>query len=91
MNVELALKVSNKQGIHARPSSMIVKISMGFHCDVSIKNVDSGFEANAKSPLEVMMLNAPCGTSLVIIAVGDDAQLAVDAIAELITSGFNED
>lgn len=91
MTVEIIIGVTNKQGVHARPSSMIVRCAMEYDADVVIKNEGTGFEANAKSPLEVMMLNAPCGTKLMIRATGPDAEAAVDAIRELIAAGFNED
>ena len=91
MNVESSIGVTNKQGVHARPSSMIVRCAMEFSADLKIRNDDTGFEADAKSPLEVMMLNAPCGTKLTIMGSGDDAEDAVEAIKALIEAGFNED
>ncbi|MFT7617993.1 MAG: phosphotransferase system HPr (HPr) family protein [Planctomycetota bacterium] len=70
---------------------MIVRCAMEFSADIKIRNDATGFEADAKSPLEVMMLNAPCGTMLTILGSGTDAGAAVDAIKGLIEAGFNED
>ena len=91
MTIEMPVEVINKQGVHARPSSLIVRCAMEFRADILIRNETSGIESNAKSPLEIMMLNAPCGTGLTVIGEGEDAQAAVDAIVALIKNGFNED
>jgi phosphocarrier protein len=38
-----------------------------------------------------MMLSAGPGTSIVVSAIGPDAQSAIDAITELVASKFNEE
>jgi phosphocarrier protein len=38
-----------------------------------------------------MMLSAGPGTSIVVSAIGPEAQEALDAIAELVASRFNEE
>ena len=47
-------------------------------------------EVDGKSPMEIMLLEATCGTSLVLKADGPDAQEAVQALADLIASGFGD-
>lgn len=91
MTVEVQIEVTNKQGVHARPSSLIVRCASEFVATILIRNETNGVESNAKSPIELLMLNAPCGTHLTIIGDGNDAQAAVDAIVTLIKSGFNGD
>jgi phosphocarrier protein len=43
------------------------------------------------SIMGLMMLSAGPGTSIVVSAIGPDAQAAVDAIDELVASKFNEE
>ena len=43
------------------------------------------------TPGRMMLLAATQGTQLEIIADGDDAQAAIDALKKLVDSGFNED
>ncbi|HET9424902.1 MAG TPA: HPr family phosphocarrier protein [Gemmatimonadaceae bacterium] len=85
---ERAVQVVNEAGIHARPAAEIVKTAARFKSDVMI--IKDGLDVNAKSIMGVMMLAAECGSTVLLKADGDDAQAAVDAIAEVIANGFGE-
>jgi phosphocarrier protein HPr len=50
-----------------------------------------GVGVNGKSIMGVMMLAAECGSSITIRADGPDAAKAVDALAQLVASGFGEE
>jgi phosphocarrier protein HPr len=80
--------VINNLGIHARPASLIVQASQPFDADIWLEK--DGTSANAKSIMSVMMLAAGCDTKVVIRASGKDEQRAVDALAKLFESKFNE-
>jgi phosphocarrier protein len=41
--------------------------------------------------MQMMLLAATQGTKLEVIAIGEDAQSALDALAKLVDSGFGED
>jgi phosphocarrier protein HPr len=43
-------------------------------------------EANAKSPLKIMTLGARKGDSITIRAEGDDAEEAVEALTQLVST-----
>lgn len=47
-------------------------------------------QADARSPMELLMLVATCGTKMRIVAEGDDAEQAVAALVSLIDEGFGE-
>ena len=85
---ERAVQVVNEAGIHARPAAEIVKTAARFKSDVTI--VKDGLDVNAKSIMGVMMLAAECGSTVVLKGDGDDAQAAIDAIAQVIENGFGE-
>lgn len=85
---ERVVEVANEAGIHARPAAEIVKLAAKFHSEIVI--VRDGLEVNAKSIMGVMMLAAECGASILIRAEGDDAEAALDALAELIANRFGE-
>jgi phosphocarrier protein HPr len=76
--------VGPEEGLHARPASRFVKTAKGFSSDIVVIKGDK--EANAKSPLKVMKLEAKKGDSITIRAEGEDAEEAVDALAELISA-----
>ena len=80
--------VVNEAGIHARPAAEIVKLAAKFKSEIIIGKDD--LEVNAKSIMGVMMLAAECGSTVVIKAEGDDAEAALDALAELIAGKFGE-
>ena len=85
---ERNVEVVNEAGIHARPAAEIVKLAAKFRSEIVI--IRDGLEVNAKSIMGVMMLAAECGSTITIRAEGDDADAAVDALAELIANKFGE-
>lgn len=86
----LEVTVSNPQGVHARPSSLIVQLAANFESDITIEHVTEGFSVNAKSVMEIITLAAPKGTLLCVRASGTDAETAVRSIVNLIEAGFEE-
>ena len=88
MQVERSVQIVNEAGIHARPAAEIVKTAARFKSEIMI--VKDGLDVNAKSIMGVMMLAAECGSTVVLRADGDDAQAAIDAIADVIANGFGE-
>jgi phosphocarrier protein HPr len=88
MPVERSVQIVNEAGLHARPAAEIVKTAARFTSEITI--VKDGLDVNAKSIMGVMMLAAECGSTVLLRAVGDDAQAAIDAIAGVIAAGFGE-
>lgn len=81
--------VVNRLGLHARPSAKLTATASKYKSEIWIaKNTR---RVNAKSIMGVMMLAAAKGSTLVIEAHGPDEQEALDAIRQLIESGFGED
>jgi phosphocarrier protein len=85
---EREVKIVNKLGIHARPAAEIVKTAGKFKSSITIVRDD--LEVNAKSIMGVMMLAAEFGATIILRAVGDDAETALDALAKVIANKFGE-
>lgn len=84
-------KVINVTGLHARPASDFVMAAKKFESAITVKNVDAGTpETNAKSIVRLLAEGIGQGTTIEISANGPDEQLAVDALVELVDSGFGE-
>ena len=83
------LKIVNKKGLHARASAKFVQTAERF--DAAIKVTRGGETVGGTSIMGLMMLAAGPGTSITVEATGADAQAAVDALAELVGSGFGEE
>jgi len=86
--IERYAKITNQQGLHARPAAQIVKLASSFQSDIEV--IKDGFAVNGKSIMGVMMLSAECGSAIMFRANGPDEVTAVDALAELVAQGFGE-
>ena len=88
------VRISNQHGLHARPATQFVTIASKFKADVFLAKVVEGegeaFEANGKSILGVLLLQAESGSELVIRTEGADAEDALGALVALVESGFGE-
>jgi phosphotransferase system HPr (HPr) family protein len=82
------VKIVNKQGLHARPSTRIVEIANRHRSEITIR-AGKG-TANAKSVLSILALSAPLGTELTLEATGEDEEAAVAALAAEVERGFGE-
>ena len=80
--------IVNPTGLHARPASQFVQTAGKYESSIFI--VKDGNEINAKSIMGVMAGGLSQGTEIEIKAEGADEQAAVEALAELIESGFGE-
>jgi len=83
------LKITNRQGLHARPAMDFSKAASGFVSDVRVKCDQD--DADGKSVMELMMLAATQDTEIEIICVGHDAKDALEHLASLVLRGFDEE
>ena len=81
--------ISNQQGMHARPATMIVKAATKYRSDFKISKED--IEINGKSIMGVMTLAAEFGSELELIADGVDEEFLIKEITELFASKFGEE
>ncbi len=81
--------IINKLGLHARPCAQLVSVATRFESEVYF--VKSGLRVNGKSIMGVMVLAAEKGTVITVEAQGPDEEAAVEALVEIIDSGFGEE
>lgn len=81
--------IRNKLGIHARPAAQFVKMASRFSAEIRVEK--DGEEVDGKSIMGLMMLAAGHGSVITVAAEGDDADQALDALAELVDRKFEED
>ena len=74
--------------MHARAAVKFVQTANKFRCEVKV--VKDGNEANGKSIMGLLTLVAAHGVTMTIVCEGDDAAAAVEALAELVGTGFGE-
>ena len=81
--------ILNKLGIHARPAAQFVKTAHRFQADIFVEK--DGEEVDGKSIMGLMMLAAGNGSMIIITAEGLDADVALEALGDLIARKFEED
>ena len=84
--------VSNERGLHARPAMQFVDLANAFASQVTVsKDGPEPLEVDGKSVMQMITLEATLGTVLHVKAEGDDAETAVQKLAELFESKFGEE
>ena len=86
---ERTIKISNRAGIHARPAAVLVQAAKDFKCNLYYEKGRD--RINGKSIMGILTLSAAYGTELKIIAEGEDEEQAVETIARLFDTRFEED
>ena len=82
------MEIINKLGLHARASSKLTQMASHYKCDVWLTK--NGRRVNAKSIMGVMMLAAGKGSKVMVETQGDDADIALKALQDLIAQRFGE-
>lgn len=81
--------VQNQVGLHARPATFFIQKANEFRSSIWIEKEER--RVNAKSLLGILSLGIIGGTQIKLIADGADEQAAVNALVELVESGFSEE
>jgi len=86
---KITMQVINEVGLHARPASEFVKLSVQFNSNLRVRNVTRNSTAvDAKSIISVLTLGVEKGHEIELTAEGDDEETAVQALRDLIESDF---
>ena len=83
------LPIVNRRGLHARASAKFVQTVERFGASVSVTR--AGETVGGRSIMGLLTLGAGKGTAITVVAVGEDAQAALDAIETLLANRFGED
>lgn len=86
--LERELILKNSTGLHARPSSMIVNEASKYNSDIII--IKDNKKYNAKSIMSILSMGAAKGDILVIQAIGEDKEIAVENLSNLILYGIKD-
>jgi phosphotransferase system HPr (HPr) family protein len=86
--VEKELWVENRLGLHARPVAKIATMAQQYDAEITLEK--DGLVANARDLLDVLALDCPQGTRLVLRASGPQAREAASQIAALFARKFEE-
>ncbi len=85
--IKRTVTINNTTGLHARPASLFVKTANKFKSAITIEKDER--KGDAKSIIGVLSIGAGKGAQVTIKAAGEDENLAVGQLAELLNS-FDE-
>jgi phosphotransferase system HPr (HPr) family protein len=86
--IEKELWVENRLGLHARPVARIATTAQQFDADITLEK--DGLVVNARDLLDVLALDCPQGTRIVLRTRGLQAREAATAITALFARKFEE-
>jgi phosphocarrier protein len=84
-----SVTVVNQLGMHARAAAKFVHLASRYESHVRVAREMR--QMDGKSIMGILLLAAACGSVITISADGADERAAVDALAALVQSGFDED
>ncbi|AWI12006.1 MULTISPECIES: phosphocarrier protein HPr [Bacillaceae] len=81
--IEKKFKVIAETGIHARPATLLVQAAGKFESEISLQYKEK--KVNLKSIMGVMSLGIGKDADITIIVDGNDEELAMNELTEVIT------
>jgi len=84
-----SVTVTNPLGLHARAAARFVHLATRFTSQIRVAR--DAKVMDGKSIMGILLLAAARGSTLTISAEGDDEAGAVEALTELVESGFGEE
>lgn len=81
--------ITNQKGLHARAAAKLAQMAAQFQAEVTVSR--AGITVSALSIMGLMMLAAAPGMEVELSAQGEDAQIAIESLAALVTGGFGEE
>lgn len=82
------IEITNNVGLHARPATFFIQKANSYRSSIWVEKDDR--RVNAKSLLGVLSLGIVKGMTITLIADGPDEDDALEGLAVLVNTGFNE-
>nr|WP_282568415.1 HPr family phosphocarrier protein [Halorhabdus amylolytica] len=87
--IQRTVTVVPEEGLHARPASAFVEAANEYEADLQVGPHEED-PVDARSMLGVTSLGAKGGDELVIYADGEDAEAALDALEDVLSTPEDE-
>jgi len=84
--MERTVTVVPEAGLHARPAAEFVRTANEFECELLVGLADGDRTANARSTIAVTGLGVESGEQVRLVAEGEDAAAALDALEAVLTT-----
>jgi phosphotransferase system HPr (HPr) family protein len=86
---ERRVTVMDPAGLHARQAAGVVRVASRFGSRIIVRQ--GGREANARSMIELLGLAIGPSTEVTLVAEGEDAEAALDALAHELAPDLSND
>jgi len=86
--LEKQFRIINELGLHARAATLFVQTAGRFDAQVEVQKDQTAVDG--KSIMGMLMLIASKGSTITVRTQGPDAEEALGALGDLISSGFGE-
>ena len=86
--VKQEVTITNNIGLHARPATFFIQKANSFKSSIWVEMDER--KVNAKSLLGVLSMGIAKGMTVTLIADGQDEEAAINALVELVQTGFAE-
>jgi len=73
----------NPQGLHARPAAIFVQIASKYDSAITVQKGNE--KVNGKSIMGILMLGAQQKSKIILVVEGDDAEVALNELAEFLS------
>ncbi len=83
------LPIINRKGLHARASAKFVQTVERFDADVTVTRC--GETVGGRSIMGLLTLGAAQGTTITVVAEGQDAEACLGALSSLVANRFGEE
>ena len=77
------LTIRNRQGLHARPAALFVRLANKFDSEITVRRGKE--KVNGKSIMGILMLGCEKGSQIELLVEGKDAQQALHELTHLVT------
>ncbi len=84
---EREVVIGHRLGLHARAAARLVQLAGDFKSNIALLRTDGvqPVEADARSILSILFLSAGFGSKLLVRAIGEDEDEAIEKICEYLT------
>ena len=82
------LTIRNRQGLHARPAALFVRLANKFDSEITVRRGRE--KVNGKSIMGILMLGCEKGSQIELLVDGKDAERALQELTHLMTKELVE-
>ena len=86
--IQRDVTITNNGGLHARPATFFIQKANSYKSSIWVVKDDR--KVNAKSLLGVLSLGIAKGMTIMLVADGQDEELAIEGLTDLINNGFED-